>query len=57
MNSPLNRWLGTQPKEFVDEIDRDSMYGDSYMSIEKLRELDIKYNNLEGESNDSSRTD
>ena len=53
MNSPLNRWLGTQPKEFVDEIDRDSMYGDSYMTIEKLRELDEQYNNLEGESNGS----
>lgn len=50
-SGPLYQWLKKQPKEFVLDVEGNDIYGDSYMSLDKLRELDDKYNNPEGESN------
>lgn len=41
----LIRWLREQPKEFVVEYFATDMLGDGQMTIDKLRELDDKYNN------------
>ena len=44
MNRPLDKWLETQPKEFVDEFYKSEMLGDGHFTIDELRELDDKYN-------------
>lgn len=50
-STPLSRWLATQPKEFVDDVNNNELYGDGQFSIEKLCELDEKYNPVD-ENND-----
>lgn len=42
--TPLERWLATQPKEFVDDVNNNKMFGDGHFDINKLRELDDKFN-------------
>jgi len=44
LNNPLARWLKTQPKEFVDDVNNNEILGDGYFSLEDLIELDRKYN-------------
>lgn len=44
MNKPLDKWLATQPKEFVDEFYKCKMLGDGSFTIAELRELDSKFN-------------
>lgn len=41
---PLDKWLATQPKEFVDDINNNEILGDGYFTINDLIELDNKYN-------------
>lgn len=41
----LAEWLKTQEKEFQDEVNNNmDMLGDGQFTVEKLRELDNKYN-------------
>jgi len=40
----LYKWLETQPKEFVDEVNSSKLLGDGWFSLDELRELDEKFN-------------
>jgi len=44
IDSPLYKWLLTQPEEFVRDVSNNDMLGDGYMTIDKLRELDEIHN-------------
>lgn len=44
INSPLYKWLKTQPKEFADNVGNNELYGNGQFTIEELAELDSKYN-------------
>lgn len=44
LNNPLARWLKTQPKEFVDNVNNNELYGDGQFTLESLIELDNKFN-------------
>lgn len=41
---PLFKWLRTQDKEFVDDVNKNELRGDGQFSMKKLRELDEKFN-------------
>lgn len=43
-NSPLAKWLKTQPKEFVDDVNNNELLGNGQFTIESLIELDNKFN-------------
>ncbi len=43
-NRPIDRWLATQPKEFVENVLDNKMFGDGHFDITKLRELDELFN-------------
>jgi hypothetical protein len=49
--SPLYKWLKTQPKEFVVNVNNNELYGNGQFTIEELCELDKKFNPVD-ENND-----
>ena len=42
--SPLFKWLQTQPIEFVDNVNKNELLGNGEFSIQSLIELDELYN-------------
>lgn len=45
MNNPrFLKWLATQPEEFVNDVVNNKKLGDELFTVDKLRELDAKFN-------------
>lgn len=41
---PLYKWLEKQDKEFVDDVNKNELYGDGQFTMKQLCELDEKFN-------------
>lgn len=41
---PLEKWLEEQPKEFIDNVRNNEMFGDGDFDIAQLKELDEMFN-------------
>jgi len=46
---PLYKWLIKQEKEFVDDVNKNELYGNGQFTISELRELDEKFNPVDDE--------
>lgn len=52
-NMPLYKWLKTQPKEFVSDVNKNELYGDGQFTMKDLAELDNKFNPEDENDRDS----
>lgn len=50
---PLYKWLKTQPKEFVSDVNKNELYGDGQFTMKDLAELDNKFNPEDENDRDS----